>query len=334
VCQLGQDEEAPYIMTEPVFPVRVVTTQYEATAILSYVLASLDGKPLPPFEAGSHIDVHLAFGMMRSYSLSNDASDGRYRLTVARDANTKGGSVFMHQNVHAGDTIEISLPRNNFPLFEDAGLSVFIAGGIGVTPFVPMAIRLNALSRPWRLHYCVRTRDRAALLSELHQLADAGPGELLPNFDEEAGGAMLDLRAVLGGLGPKDHIYCCGPVAMLNAFRSTAEALGIPDERVHFEYFSSAHQSASGGGYDLILAKSNRTLRVEEGQTPLKALLAAGIQVSYSCEDGVCGACETRVLDGVPDHRDMILTDKERAEGKSMMVCCSGAKTPSLTLDL
>lgn len=321
-------------MTEPVFPVRVVSTHYEATDILSFVLANVDGTSLPPFEPGSHVDVHLANDMMRSYSLSNDGRTGRYRLTVARDANSKGGSIFFHENVRAGDIIEISHPRNNFQLFEGARQSVLIAGGIGVTPFLPMCSRLNALSLPWRLHYCVRTRDRAGLLAEFQELADAGVGEVLPNFDEEPGGTMLDLRTVLSELGQDDHIYCCGPLGMLNAFRSTAEDLSIPAERFHFEYFSSDAESATGGGYDLILAKRQRTIRVEEGQTPLKALLAADIEVPYSCEDGICGACETHVLDGIPDHRDMILTEKERAEGRTMMICCSGSKSPSLTLDL
>lgn len=321
-------------MTEPVFPVRVVSTHFEAADILSFVLASLDAAPLPPFEPGSHVDVHLANGMMRSYSLSNEGHNGRYRLTIARDVNSKGGSRYMHESVRAGDIVEISHPRNNFPLFEGARQSVFLAGGIGVTPFLPMASRLNALQQSWRLHYCVRTRERAALLPEIQALADAGIGELRPNFDEEPGGTMLDLQSVLSELGPNDHVYCCGPIGMLNAFRATAETLGIAAEQIHFEYFSSASESATTGGYDLILAKRQQVIRVTEGQTPLRALLAAGIEVPYSCEDGVCGACETQVLDGTPDHRDMILTEKERAEGRSMMICCSGCKSSSLTLNL
>lgn len=322
-------------MTEPTFPVRVNAINFEAKDVYSFLLARPGGQPLPAFEPGAHIDMHLGNGLMRSYSLSN-SDDGRsaYRLTIARDANSKGGSAYLHQSVRPGDIVEISAPRNNFPLNETADLSIFIAGGIGVTPFLPMAARLNLIGKPWRLHYCVRTRDRAGLLAEVEALAAGGRGELVPNFDEEPGGVMLDLGAVARGLGDRDHVYCCGPVGMLDAFRKACGDQGVGEDRVHFEYFSSANASATGGGYDLVLAKSGRTVRVQEGQTPLKALLAAGIDMSYSCEDGVCGACETRVIDGIPDHRDMILTDREKQENRSMMVCCSGSKTPTLTLDL
>lgn len=322
-------------MTEPVFPVRVVAIHYEAADIVSFFLERPDRSPLWPVEPGSHVDVHLPNGMMRSYSLSNhDGRSERYRLTVARDLNSKGGSTFLHDSIRAGQMVEISAPRNNFPLFEAANLTVMVAGGIGVTPFLPMMERLNALGRKWRIHYCVRTRERAALLGEIEKLAEAGLGELVANYDEEPGGAMLDLKGVASTLGVSDHIYCCGPIGMLDAFRKACSAQGIEDDRVHFEYFSSATESATDGGYDIILDASKRTVRVCEGQTMLQALLDAGLNIPYSCEEGVCGACETRVLAGTPDHRDMILSDRERAENRTMMVCCSGSKSPTITLDL
>lgn len=322
-------------MSEPLFPVRIVQVRYEATDILSYVLRPLDGSALPPVEPGAHVDVHLTGDLMRSYSLSNGVEDdGAYRLTVARDAKSKGGSTFMHDKLRAGQTIEISAPRNNFALAEDAPLSIFIAGGIGVTPFVPMARQLNAIGRPWRLHYAVRTPDRAALLGELQALAEAGAGELVPNYDEVPGGAMLDLKALVAGAQAGSHLYCCGPIGMLDAFRKSAEAAGVPSERVHFEYFSSNVESATEGGYTVVMAKSGKEVLVPAGQTILHAVNDHGANVAFSCEEGVCGACETRVIEGVPDHRDMILTDSERAGNKTMMICCSGSKSARLVLDL
>jgi vanillate O-demethylase ferredoxin subunit len=219
-------------------------------------------------------------------------------------------------------------------LAEDVGLSVFLAGGIGVTPFVPMIARLNDVGRRWRLHYSVRTRDRAALRGELERLARQGLGDVLMNFDQEPGGQMLDMRALVTEAGAGAHLYCCGPVGMLEAFRAACVAAGLESARVHFEYFKSDVQADSAGGFDLILVRSQKTVRVKAGQTILQAVLSAGVEVPFSCEEGVCGACETRVLAGQPEHRDLILSDAEKEAGRTMMICCSGCKGPSLTLDI
>lgn len=312
---------------------RLVAIRYEARDVLSFVLAPLDSAPLPSFEPGSHVDVHPTGALNRSYSLSNGlGDDGIYRLTVQRDPKSRGGSVYMHENLRVGQELEISAPRNNFELVEDAPLSVFIAGGIGITPFMPMMVRLNALGKKWRLHYCVRTRDRAAFLNEIEQLAAAGHGEAIFNFDEEPGGAMLDLNAVIGSLPADAHVYCCGPTGMLHAYQKACAAL--PSERVHFEFFSSDVKAAAEGGFTVVLQKSGKEVFVKTGETILNAVRAAGVDVQSSCEEGVCGACETRVISGEPDHRDMILNDRERAESKSMMICCSGCKSERLVLDL
>ncbi|WP_027802882.1 PDR/VanB family oxidoreductase [Paraburkholderia dilworthii] len=321
-------------MTESVRTVRVQSIAWEATDVFSLYLAAMDSAPLPPFEPGSHINVHLPNGLMRSYSLSRIYSDKGYRITVARDAASTGGSVFLADQLRPGALIGIGAACNNFPLDETANLSVFVAGGIGVTPFVPMAARLNAIARPWRLHYCVRTRERAALLDELQALAAAGAGEVILNVDHEPGGTLLDLAAVIGALAPNDHVYCCGPGGMLDSFRATCRDLTIDDAHVHFEYFKGDVSVAKDGCFDLHLAKSGRILRVEPGKTILETLQREGFDVAFSCEQGVCGACETRVLAGTPDHRDLILSDAERAMGRKMMICCSGSKSPSLTLDI
>ena len=321
-------------MTEAVRPVRIRSVHWEAADVYSFVLETHAGSALPRFEPGAHVDIRLPNGLMRSYSLSHARDDGRYRITVARDPNSSGGSALLAEQVRPGDTVDIGEARNTFPLFEEAPTSVFIAGGIGVTPFVSMIQQLNARDRAWRLHYCVRTRDRAALLGELEALASVGVGEIVLNIDQEPGGAMLDLASVVGGLGPADHVYCCGPIGMLDAFRSACHSSAIPAERVHFEYFKSNVEAASEGGFELVLARSGKTIRVAEGRTILQTLLATGLDIPFSCEEGVCGSCETVVLAGEPDHRDLILTEAERAAGRTMMVCCSGSKSSRLTLDI
>lgn len=320
-------------MSEPTFPVRVVSLRYEALDVISVELQRLDRKPLPPVEPGAHLDVFLSNGMSRSYSLSDFASDF-YRLTIARDAKSRGGSTFIHGSLRVGEVIQVSMPRNNFPLAADAPFSLFIAGGIGVTPFIPMMRELNARGEPWQLHYSVRTRERAALLDEAVALAAAGNGQCLPNFDEEPGGHMLDLAALLRSAPTGTHAYCCGPIGMLDAYRAATDAVGFDAERVHFEYFGSDVAPAADGGFTVECRRSGKSVVVMPGETILNAVTAIGIDVPSSCHEGICGSCETRVLDGMPDHRDMILSSAEKEGGKTMMICCSGSKTDRLVLDL
>lgn len=320
-------------MTEPLFPAQIVAIELAAQDILSFHLRPIDPSAKIVVDPGSHLDVQLPGGVMRSYSLSNTPLQRKaYRLTVARDAKSRGGSTYMHDALRVGQIVEISAPRNNFRLAEDAGLSVFFAGGIGVTPFVPMIARLNALGKKWRLHYCVRDRSRAALVDDLAELEAGGGGEFLLNCDDVDG--ILDLRSALAAAPSDAHLYCCGPMAMLDSFRKYAGEAGFVDSQVHFEYFSADVQTATEGGFVVALNKSGRELSVEPGETILQALVKNGVSISYSCEEGICGACETRVLEGTPDHRDGILSDEEKKNSKTMMVCCSGSKSPRLVLDL
>lgn len=323
------------VMSEPTFPVLVREMRYEAIDVLSVALEALDRAPLPAVEPGAHVDVFLPNGISRSYSLSNVQKDNlSYRLTIAKDANSRGGSRFIHDQLRVGDILQISTPRNNFPLTESAAFSIFIAGGIGITPFVPMVRRLNERNAAWRLHYCVRTRERAALIDEIVTCAAEGKGEAVPNYDEEPGGRMLDIERVLRDAPSGAHIYCCGPIGMLNAYRAAAEALRLEQSHVHFEYFSSDVQAALQGGFTVVCSRSGKSVFVEQGQTILEALASVSIDVPSSCQEGVCGSCEVRVLSGAPDHRDMILSKDERESGKTMMVCCSGSKTETLVLDI
>ena len=318
---------------ESLMQVRIKRISYEAENINSYELVDPAGGDLVPFTAGSHVDLHLSNGMIRSYSLVNDQSERRrYVVAVNNDAASRGGSRFIHETLRAGDVITISHPRNNFALQENATRSVLIAGGIGITPLLSMICRLEVLGRSWELFYAARTRVAAAFLDELNALRSGSRANLHVNFDEGEPSRMLDLSAIVKSAPTEAHLYCCGPVAMLEAFE--VATVDRPAEQVHVEYFKVKEKPASEGGFEVRLARSHRTIAVEAGKTILNALLDAGIAVNYACTEGVCGTCETRVIEGIPDHRDLFLGKEEQSANKTMMICCSGSKSSTLVLDL
>ena len=315
--------------------VMVRSVTWESPLINSWELRLPGGGELPPFEAGAHIDVHLANGMIRSYSLVNSENDrDRYVIAVQKDRASRGGSRFLHEKLHAGHKLPITAPRNNFPLEQNAPHSLLIAGGIGITPILCMTRRLTELGKSWELIYCSRTRDETAFLDDVAKLeaASAGKGKVRLNFDHEPGGKMLDIPAVFAAAAKDTHFYCCGPIPMLEAFEKSGA--GRPPEQVHLEYFTAKEAPATAGGFTVALAKSGKEVFVPEGKTILDALLDAGIDAPYSCTEGVCGTCEIRVLEGTPDHRDLVLTTAEREASKTMMICCSGSKSARLVLDL
>jgi ferredoxin-NADP reductase len=311
----------------------VKSLSYEADGIVSVELVAQDGGPLPPFTAGAHIDLHLRKGLSRSYSLTN-SQDERHRYVVAvnKDPASRGGSRHVHEVLRPGDRLEISEPRNNFALVEAGPHVVFVGGGIGVTPLWCMIQRLEALGRSWELHYSARTRHKCAYHGELQALEHRSPGRVHFHFDDEHGGAPMDLTALVRGVASEAHLYCCGPAPMLKGFEEATAAR--PSGQVHVEYFSAKSDAAVGGGYKLVLARAGRSFDVGAGKSILDTLLDAGVDVPFSCMQGVCGACETRVLSGQPDHRDSVLSAEEMAAGKTMMICCSGSKSETLVLDL
>lgn len=322
----------------PTLQVRLRAITWEAEGILGFeFVPAKPGERLPPFEAGAHLDVHLGGGLQRSYSLLNPGDDRpRYCIAVQRDPASRGGSRAMHEALRVGQTVTLSAPRNNFALDEAAAQpgapAVLIAGGIGITPILAMLRRLSALRKPWQLHYAARTRAQAAFVDEIQALAAATQQTAQIVFDREPGARMLDLAAIVQAVPPASHLYCCGPLPMLEAFDRASAAL--PRARVHVEYFSAKEAPATAGGFSLKLAKSGRTLQVPAGKTILDTLIDAGIEPPYSCREGICGTCETAVLEGEPEHRDLVLSDAEKAENRRMMICCSGARSASLTLDL
>jgi ferredoxin-NADP reductase len=310
--------------------VRVRRISYEAETVNSYELVLPDGGDLAPFTAGSHIDLHLQNGMIRSYSLVNDQGEKhRYLIAVNKDPSSRGGSSFVHDSIKVGDIITISTPRNNFALREDAEFSVLIAGGIGITPLMSMIRRLEQLARPWKLFYAARTRRAAAFLEDLHGIR---PENLQMDFDDERMGKVFDIAAIVANQPEHAHLYCCGPLPMLEAFERASASR--PSGHVHVEYFQAKEAPALDGGFEVKLKRSNRTVAVEPGKSILDAVLDAGIAASFSCTEGVCGTCETRVIEGIPDHRDLFLSPEEKATNKTIMICCSGSKSGTLVLDL
>lgn len=320
--------------TQETLQVRVRAVTYEAEGILGFELVPMPPlRELPPFTAGSHIDLHLPNGLLRSYSLLNAPHERhRYLIGVNKDAQSRGGSRYLHEVLRAGDTLAVGAPRNNFLLDETSSLNVFIAGGIGITPLMSMMARSQALGTPWKLHYAARTRRGAAFLDVLHGYHNDSNVELSLNFDQEPGGRMMDLPAIVQALPPGAHVYCCGPLPMLAAYEQATA--GLQPERVHMEYFAAREAPATDGGFVVELARSGKTVQVRVGQTILDSLIAEGVEPAYSCQEGVCGTCEVRVIAGIPDHRDLVLSNAEKAANDRIMVCCSGSRTPRLVLDL
>lgn len=322
----------PVTSSDGALLLRVHAIADEALDVRSIELRAADGLPLPPFTAGAHLDVRTAGGIVRSYSLLNGQDErDRYVIGVYREPRSRGGSRWLHEQLAVGDVLEGTPPRNDFALCEGAGHSVLIAGGIGITPVLSMARRLQAIGRSWEVAYAVRSRSRAAFLAPLRELASAGAGRLQLHIDDEEDGRLLDLSGLVAGAPPGTHFYACGPGPMLEAYRRATAAL--PPEQVHLEYFA-ADVTPAAGGFVVVLAKSGRRVVVPPGSSILDAVEAAGVYVPRVCEQGVCGTCETRVLGGVPDHRDLFLTTAEQAAGKTMLICCSGSLTEELVLDL
>lgn len=318
----------PHPVHERAIKMRLLAVRKAARNTNLYDFGTCDGSPLPAVAPGAHLDLHLPNGLVRQYSLvSALAREGKYTLGIKRDPGSRGGSSYIHEHLKAGDILTVGPVRNTFPLELDAVNSVFIAGGIGITPMWAMIEVLEARGAPWRLHYACRTRAEALFLDDLK---DDPRAEL--NFDDENGGRFLDLPAIIAAAPPGTHFYCCGPAPMLKAMEA-ASALIAP-ERVHVEYFSATQPVASAGGFRVVLARSGAEFDVRAGQTILEALREQGYDAATSCEQGICGMCETPVLEGLPDHRDEILTDAERAAGDRMMICCSGCKSARLVLDI
>ena len=314
--------------------VKVAARQEEATEIVSFELVPCEGERLPAFAAGAHIDVHVDEGLVRQYSLCNDPSEThRFLIGVLKEPSSRGGSKAMHETIKVGDVLSISEPRNHFQLEVGARRHLLLAGGIGVTPILCMAECLAAQGADFEMHFCTRSAERTAFKERIAYSRFAGRVQF--HHDDGPQEQRFDIGRRLASVQPEEHLYVCGPKGFMDAVLSAARANGWPEAQLHYEFFAAdVEHSESDRGFEVELAKSGRVIAVRKDQTALQALMDAGIEVESSCEQGVCGTCATRVIGGIPDHRDLYFTQEEHAANDQFTPCCSRAKSDRLVLDL
>lgn len=309
----------------------LITKRTEAaTGIVEFELHSTDGTDLPSYNAGDHVDVEIRSGLIRQYSLTGDPQGaGNYRIGVLLDPNSRGGSSAIHADFTIGKKLRIGRPRSNFPLDMSAERSILFAGGIGITPMLTMAYALEAAGKEFELHYCGRSADRLAFKDELARFED----HVHVHLDDGENAQKLDINVVLAKPVLGTHVYCCGPNGFMDFVISSAERLGWSADNLHLERFG-AEVNADGAPFTVTAAKSNITVEIAPGETIAEKLIENGIDVPMSCQSGVCGTCITAVKSGVPDHRDMVLTDQEKAANLQVAICCSRSKSKNLVLDI
>lgn len=313
--------------------IEVIVTRREdqAPAVSVFELRRPDGSPLPPFTAGAHVDVEIADGLVRQYSLcGNPADTDRYRLGILREQESRGGSAGIHRDFAEGTRLRISEPRNHFPLADDATHSILIGGGIGITPLIAMAWQLQQQGQSFELHYCVRAADQAGFIPELEV---AFPEQFHLHVSGDSAAGRLDAEALLVGADSGTHLYVCGPAGFMDWVFAAADQVGFPPAHIHREYFS-AEVDTSGAAFEVFAEASGVTVQVPEGITIAEALREAGIRVDVSCEQGICGTCICDVIEGIPDHKDQFLNDEEREMNDQIAVCCSRALSDRLVLDI
>lgn len=286
---------------------------------------------LPKVEAGAHIDVHLPNGMVRQYSLCQNPNDeGKFRLGILRDPESRGGSVSAFDEIKDGMQIQVSEPKNLFPLLK-AKHSVLIGGGIGITPLITMAYQLASEGTSFELHYCGASPENCAFVDEIKN------GELAKyttfHFKSEGASHRAFFESAIKDLDLESHIYTCGPVGFMDWVINLATTHDFPEQQIHKEYFQ-VETDTSGDSFEVVAERSGKIIMVEAGETILQALAKEGIEIEMSCEQGVCGTCMCDVIEGEPDHRDVYFTDEEKASNEQILVCCSRSKTPRLVLDI
>ncbi|MDA0952132.1 MAG: PDR/VanB family oxidoreductase [Proteobacteria bacterium] len=313
--------------------VKVNKITQEAEDIRSFELVDPAGKLLPMFTAGGHIDIELPNGLPRQYSISNDPRDvDRYVIAVLREVAGRGGSAYLHDSVKEGDLLTIGTPRNNFPLHEGAKHHILLAGGIGMTPMLAMARELATRGESFEMHYCTRTPEKTAFMKEIQDSAFADKVKFHHDNGNPAQG--LDIAALLKDVREATHVYYCGPTGFMHA----CEQASAHWQRgtVHCEYFSVDASVTHGAdeAFQIKIASTGQVFDVPADKSIVDVLRSNGFDVETMCEEGICGTCATVMLEGEADHRDFVLDDEEKARGEFIMVCCSRAKSPMLTLDL
>ena len=318
--------EAPS-QTGDLLDVRLRRIGWEAEGVLALEFTAADGRDLPPFKPGAHVDLHLGDGLLRQYSLCGDPAERKsYRIGV-REIDGGRVSRHIHRNLRPGALLQMSQPRNNFEFVASRNY-LFIAGGIGITPLLPMMRAASDAGAAWTLLFCARSVEQAPFLNE----AKAHGGNVTVHASQA--GARLDVTRCLAEVKSDTIIYCCGPESLMTAVE--AASAHWPEGTVRFEWFAprARPDGEVSGGFRVVCARSGLSLDVMPDQSILQVLTDAGIEVARSCEQGICGTCEVRVLEGEVDHRDSILSAAERASNEIMMTCVSRAKSASLVLDV
>lgn len=305
--------------------VRIKARKEEAEGVCSLELIDIEGRELPAFSAGAHIDLHLPNGLVRQYSLCNNSDErDRYVVAVLRDASSRGGSATVHDKLMQGDVLQISEPRNHFQLVPASRVILF-GGGIGITPILCMAEKLSQTGTQFELHYCTREPSRTAFKERLENSAFAD--RVCFHLDNGPREQKLDAAATLGSPEEGKHLFVCGPNGFMDWIIGTARELGWSDENIHREYFAAAQVDTSTDDmFNVRIASTGATLAVSKDQTIIQVLEANGFGVPVSCEQGVCGTCLTGVLEGDIEHRDMFLTDAEKSASDQFTPCVSRAK--------
>lgn len=299
-----------------------------ADGVVSLALRRPSGGPLPAWDPGAHIDLLLDGGLIRQYSLCGDpAEEDVWQIAVLREAEGRGGSAYVHEHLTEGTEVRVRGPRNNFPL-RAAARHLFIAGGVGITPLLPMVEAAQAAGADWRLLYGGRTRTSMAFLDRLARYGE----RVLVRPQDECG--LLDLTAFLGTPEEGTLVHACGPEPLLRAVQERCAAW--PPGTLGVERFAPAEPAGAPAAeaFEVVLARAGRTLTVPPDRSVLQVVTEAGVPVDFSCQEGTCGTCETDVLDGTPDHRDSLLSEDERAAGDTMLICVSRSCGPRLVLDL
>ena len=332
----GDQTDAPGDQDVAELSLKVKKTKDETPTIRSFLLVDEKGDSLPEWTAGAHIDVtvHLPDGSVgaRSYSLANKPGDTKeYLLGVLNDENGTGGSAYICDQVKEGDVIAATVPKNDFPLAEDAKQHILIAGGIGITPILAMARDLAARRKKFVVHYVSRTTKDMAFRKEVEKICKTKATLYFDGGDPSKG---MDLKKLLAKRPAGAHVYVCGPIGLIDAVIKTARDANWPEDAIHFELFAAATGDGDDKALTVVLQRSGITIQVPPDKTILEVVLEQGIDVDYDCVRGECGMCQAAIIEGKPVHRDYYLNRREREEGKLMMICCSWAESDKLVLDI
>ncbi|MFU8927952.1 PDR/VanB family oxidoreductase [Acinetobacter puyangensis] len=300
--------------------------------IRAFELVTADNQQLPEFTAGSHIDVFLKNGLIRQYSLSNCCLEHhRYVIGVLYDTNSRGGSACLHEQYSEGDLLSISEPRNLFDIHPQTETAILFAGGIGITPILAMAYHLKKNNTPFELHYFVRSREQIAFYGNLNaHFAE----QTYFHISDEAE-TIPDMNKILAASHPTKHLYVCGPNGFMDFIFDAAHQAHWEDSQLHQEHFVAEKIDTSDDQAFILQVKGyEKPIEVDAHQSVANALIAHGFDIPLSCEQGICGTCMLKVVDGIPEHRDLFMTDAEHAANTHFTPCCSRAKSDRLVIEI